>query len=107
MKSAGNRGVPVATSECFILIVLFVTPLGAGYVPQLSANQYQGGVPIREGFHYTDSTTDITGSFCLPAHGRLGCLAHDLDLGSRHNIIRYQLLFPCVPEQSILWYFNL
>ncbi len=48
MKLAGNRGILKGCLQALHVHVLLVSPLGTCHMPQLSADQHESGVAVRE-----------------------------------------------------------
>ena len=59
MESAGNGGVLKGRLQVFHVHVLFVSPLGTGYMAQPGTDQHQGRVAVRETAHHTGAAADL------------------------------------------------
>ena len=59
MKSAGNGGVLKGILQVLHIHILFVAPLGAGYMAQPGTDQHQGRVAVRETAHHTGAAANL------------------------------------------------
>ena len=59
MKSAGNRGVVHDRLQMLHIHVFLAAPLGARHVAEPRADQYQGGISIRERPHHPRPPADL------------------------------------------------
>ena len=59
VKSAGNGGILKGSLQVLHVHVLLVAPLSAGHMAQPGADQYEGGVAVRETAHYTSAAADL------------------------------------------------
>ena len=59
MKSAGNGGVLKGILQVLHIHILFVAPLGAGYMAQPDTDQHEGRVTVRETARHTGAAADL------------------------------------------------
>ena len=59
MRSAGNRGFLLGGLQVLHIHVLFVAPLGTGYMTQPGTDQHKGGVAIPETPYHTDAAANL------------------------------------------------
>ena len=59
MRSAGNRGFLQGSLQVLHIHILFVAPLGTGYMTQPGTDQHKGGVSIWETPYHTGTAANL------------------------------------------------